>query len=141
MLSRLLESLSSIAKKQRPLGSEEADAESGPPLLLDLQDELWVECILRTGKEGIDGERLGASELIRLRRVSRAGSRIVRDAKLEATVAREKARRVRAQHEDREKRKRCRSHNAVHPLAHSVLAHRRGDTSPAGHTTRTQQSF
>ena len=50
MLSRLLESLSSIAKKQRPLGSEEADSESGPPLLLDLQDELWVECILRTGK-------------------------------------------------------------------------------------------
>ena len=101
--------------------SADADAE---PTLLHLPDELWIECILRNGKHGADGERLGASELIRLRRVSRSAWRIAREAKLEATVAREKERRARAQHDDRERRKRLNSLNP--PIVRSALA---GDTA------------
>jgi hypothetical protein len=91
-----------------------------PPQLLHLPDELWIECILRNGKEGADGERSGASELVRLRRVCRAGWRIAREAKLELTVAREKERRERAQHDDRERRKRL---NRLNPaIVRSALA-------------------
>ena len=98
--------------------SADADAE---PTLLHLPDELWIECILRNGKDGTDGERLGASELVRLRRVSRAAWRIAREAKLEATVVREKDRRARAQHDDRERRKRLNRLN--HPsIVTSALA-------------------
>jgi hypothetical protein len=87
------------------LSTRSAVADAEPPQLLHLPDELWIECILRNGKEGADGEAVGASELIRLRRVCRAGWRIARDAKHEDTVAREKERRARAQHDDRERRK------------------------------------
>ena len=122
--SRIAERLRKMARAvQSFLSTSSAVADDAPPQLLQLPDELWIECILRNGKEGADGESVGASELIRLRRVCRAGWRIARDAKLEATVAREKERRARAQHDDRERRKRL---NHLNPaIVRSALA---GDT-------------
>ena len=114
-----------MAKAVQSYFSAHADADAdadAEPTLLHLPDELWIECILRKdGKDGADGERLGASELVRLRRVSRAAWRIAREAKLEATVVREKERRARAQHDDRERRKRLNRLN--HPsIVTSALA-------------------
>ena len=117
--------LCKMAKAVQSFFSAHADADAdadAEPTLLHLPDELWIECILRKdGKDGADGERLGASELVRLRRVSRAAWRIAREAKLEATVVREKERRARAQHDDRERRKRLNRLN--HPsIVTSALA-------------------
>ena len=117
-LRKMAKAVQSFFSASSSSADADADAE---PTLLHLPDELWIECILRNGKDGADGERLGASELVRLRRVSRAAWRIAREAKLEATVVREKERRARAQHDDRERRKRLNRLN--HPsIVTSALA-------------------
>ena len=95
-------------------------------MLLGLPDELWSVCVLRNGRQGEAGERVSASELVRMRRVSHDAKRIVCQSQFNATVERERIRREKSQREDRDKRRR--SMNIMKPPA-IVLAAFHGDTA------------
>ena len=84
--------------------------------LLHLGDELWTEHVL---------PHVGASELVRLQRVCKAARRVVVGAKhLQATVTNEKARRGKAQAEDRARRKGARYYEAQNQIGRASCRER-----------------